>query len=761
MRKIFPFVFIFFLIIIFFWQLFLKGLLPIPSDTIIGLYHPFRDLYSKDYPRGIPFKNFLITDPVRQQYPWRELVISAEKKLQIPLWNPYSFAGTPLLANFQSSSFYPLNILFFLLPFNIFWSLLIFLQPLLGMIFLYFYLDNLKLNKLASMLGVISFSFSGFFVAWMEWGTIIHVGLWLPLILLAIDKIFLNKPSNSKLKVQNCLWPIIFIFSLISAFFAGHLQAFFYLFIFCWIYFMARWIQYGKIFNILFTFLIFNILFLILTSVQWYPTLQFLQLSARDLDQANWNQNPGWFIPWQHLIQFIAPDFFGNPTTLNYWGIWNYGEFAGYIGIAPLILVIFALFFRHDKKTLFFGCAFFVALIFSLGTIVAKLPYFMKVPFIATAQPTRLLFVADFSLAILSAFGLDYFIRSEKKKIIRPLIFIVVILLGVWIFVIFGNGITKIVSAENILVAKRNLVFPTSMFIVSAFLLLSLTYVSKLRKNFTLIIYIIIVAVTVFDLFRFGWKFTPFTKKEYLFPPAKTIVFLQKNLGESRMMTTDSRILPPNFSAIYKLQSVDGYDPLYLLRYGEMIVASERKKPDINPPFGFNRIVTPHNYDSKIIDLLGVKYVLSLSDLDLPKLEKVFQEGETRVYENKNVLPRAFFVSKVEHVNSNKETIKLMFNDSFISNDTAIVEITQGGVSMPPLRWKIGEAEISHYSENKIVINTKNTGDGFLVLTDSFYPTWHAKIDGIKTKIYRTDYNFRGIIVPAGEHKIEFYITLL
>jgi len=741
MKKILPYLFIVLLVSVFFWQFFVRGLFPIPSDTIIGLYHPFRDLYAKNYPNGIPFKNFLITDPVRQQYPWRELIISLEKKLELPLWNPYNFAGTPLLANFQSAPFYPLNILFFMMPFATAWSLLVFFGPLLGGIFLYSYLNNLKLSKWSSALGGFVFAFSGFSVAWMEWGTVTHVGLWLPLILLSIDKLFLNKKSLK--------WIFIYLFSLISSFFAGHLQIFFYLFIFSWIYFLARWFQFGLKKKILFLFIILNSLFIILTAVQWIPTLQFIFLSARNVDVVDFN-NPGWFVPWQHLIQFIAPDFFGNPTTLNYWGVWNYGELVGYVGIVPLILALFVMFYRRDRKTLFFGTLFFLSIIFSFPTFFAKIPYILKIPFLATAQPTRLLFVADFTLAILSALGFDYLLKSKRKiTVFYPLIFITIILAGLWIFI----------PKEHLSVVKSNLFFPTLLLITSSALFLVLIIVQK-RNKLTTMVCIGIVMLTVFDLFRFGWKFTPFTQSSYLFPSTKTITFLQKNLGNSRIMTTDSKILPPNFSAIYRLQSVDGYDPLYLLRYGELIAASERKKADIIPPFGFNRIVTPHNYDSKIIDLLGVKYVLSLSELDSSKLRRVFQQGETRVYENKKALPRVFFVSKITHARDNKEAIRLMFNDSFIPGDTAIIELAQGGVSVSPLRWKVGEAEIAQYSENKIVINTKNTGDGFLVLTDSFYTTWKVMVDGIEAEIYRTDYNFRGVVVPSGKHRVEFYNSL-
>ncbi len=741
MKKIFPFLILGFFVCLFFWQFLIKGLLPIPSDTIIGLYHPFRDLYAKDYPSGIPFKNFLITDPVRQQYPWRELTISLEKKLQLPLWNPYSFSGTPLLANFQSAPFYPINFLFLIMPFSIAWSLIIFLGPLLAGIFLFLYLDNLRLSKWASLIGAFAFSFSGFFVSWLEWGTITHVGLWLPLILLSIDKLVSNK--------KNFGWNLVYSFALISSFFAGHLQTFFYLFIFSSVYFFARWMQFGWQKKILFLFIILNSLFIIFSSIQWLPTFQFIALSARNVDVLNFN-NPGWFVPWQHLIQFVAPDFFGNPTTLNYWGVWNYGELIGYIGIIPLIFAIFSIFCRRDRKTLFFGTFLVLAIVFSFPTIFAKIPYMLKIPFLSTAQPTRLIFIIDFALAVLSALGFDYLLKTKRKiAILYPLIFVATILIGLWIFI----------PKEHMEVVKSNLILPTLLFIFASVIFVS-QIVFNNKRTLIMIVSIILILATVFDLLRFGWKFTPFTQKSYFFPSTKTLTFLQKNSGEFRIMTTDSRILPPNFSTMYKIQSIDGYDPLYLLRYGELIAASERKKADISLPFGFNRIITPHNYDSKIIDLLGVKFVLSLSDIKSESLNKVFQEGATRIYENKKVLPRAFFVSKIISAKDNKDVIKLMFNDSFIPNDTAIIELNQGGAPVPSLGWQMGETDVVYYSENKVIVETVNSGMGFLVLTDSYYPTWHVTVDKVEAKIYRTDYNFRGVIIPEGKHKIEFYNSL-
>lgn len=79
---------------------------------------------------------------------------------------------------------------------------------------------------------------------------------------------------------------------------------------------------------------------------------------------------------------------------------------------------------------------------------------------------------------------------------------------------------------------------------------------------------------------------------------------------------------------------------------------------------------------------------------------------------------------------------------------------------------KNAKAEITRYKSNEIIIKTNNIDEGFLILTDTYYPTWHAKIcpenqeNCSETKIYLTDYNFRGIIVPPGSNKIIFYNKL-
>ena len=263
---------------------------------------------------------------------------------------------------------------------------------------------------------------------WLEWGNIGHTLLWLPLIFFSIDKITSqNAPISKK-------WYLLFAFSVICSFFAGHLQIFFYIYLFSLIYFVFRLISSEQWHKTLFYFLIFNALAIIITSIQWIPTIQFINLSARALDQSLFHE--GWFIPLQNIVGFIIPDFFGNPTTLNYWGVWNYAEFSGYIGVIPLFFASLSFFNLRHKSVLFFTISVIVFSLFAFSTPLAKIPYNLHIPFISTSQLTRLLSIISFSLAVLAAIGFEYFIAKVKEKrrdIKGAVVFFVSLFIFIWI----------------------------------------------------------------------------------------------------------------------------------------------------------------------------------------------------------------------------------------------------------------------------------------------------------------------------------------
>jgi len=587
----FPLALVFLALFIFFSPI-IAGKLPFPGDALVGLYHPYRDAYADKYPAGIPYKNFLLTDPVLQQIPWKYFAIKKLKQGRIPWWNPYTHAGMPLLANFQAGVFYPLNFIFWLFDFPLAWTIYIVVQPFLGALFLYIFLRYHKFQPLSAALSGLSWVLGGFMMAWLEWGNLGHTLIWLPISLWAIDKF--SETKKFRFLFLNSLF-------LSLSFFAGHLQLTFYVILVNLAYAIYKKVS-----------LLFAISYGLLAAIiapQLLPTLQLIKLSARDIDQVQSLTRSDWFLPWQHLAQFIAPDFFGNPATLNYTGVWNYAEFVGYIGIVPLILAVLAILSKAGRQL---GLAILVGLLLVLPTPLAKLPFILKLPLIAAAQPSRLIALVSFGLAILAGIGLDQYLK-RKIGLKFPIVIIGSSLLALWLMA-FDSGSV---------ISQRNLILPSIIFII---------FITIILLPFRAKAYLLLL-VAAADLLRFAQKFTPFSPKEYFYPQTQTIQFLQENLGDWRYMTTDRRLFPPNVGIIYGLKTIEGYDPLYLLSYARLITQMEGGTGIAS----FNRIIRPTNLNSPILNQLAVKYILSLSDIDKLQFKLVFQEGQTRVYENLTV----------------------------------------------------------------------------------------------------------------------------
>ncbi|MEK7166401.1 MAG: YfhO family protein [Patescibacteria group bacterium] len=740
-----------FCIIVFFHPFWLTGKLPIPADALVGLYHPWRDAFFTQFPNGVPYKNPLITDPFRQQYSYRILAIEELKKGQLPNWNPYSFSGTPLLSNIQSAVWYPLNILFWIFPNEIAWSILVFLQPLLAGVFLYAYLRNLGLGERACYLGAITFAFSGFMVSWLEWNTIGHTALWLPLILLAKDKLIVQFRFK---------WAAILVLAESSMILAGHLQTAIYVLLISTVYLWVRiWLHHeGNPRTTLKKSLLFFVtagITLVITSIQWIPTLHFILSSARQFDLSDWHR-PDWFIPWSHLVQFIAPDFFGNPATGNYYGIWNYGEFIGYVALFPLLMAIFAILARRDRKTIFYVCFLALSVLLAVPNFISQLPYVLKIPLLSTLQPSRILILIDFCLSVLAALGLDYIVKPEKereKRMVRILVFGFLTISILWLLVIFGSTIGLAKDLLNVQIAGRNLALPTVLFVLSAFGMLGLSRFALKKIILTRIFIIILLSTTLFDFYRFFHKFTPFTDRKLLFPITSTIEFLQKNLGNYRFMTTDRRIMPPNVSVFYKLQSVDGYDPLYLKNYAEVVASWTRGMPDISPA-AFNRILTPENVSNFWPNLLGVKYILALTDDLIGYMPLVFREGETRIYENLTAYPRAFLVEKVSKLQTPEKVIQAMYENQLQLDIHAYTTENIETDTRPLTPHET--VTILRYEPNYVSIDVYSEFQRVLVLTDIYYSRWQASIDNQDAEIFPVDLALRGILIPAGRHEVVF-----
>lgn len=765
---------LFFLVTLVFYYPLLKGQIPFPGDTLVGGYEPYRSA-------GIPNKGQGV-DIIREAFPWKSFIVDSLQHGQIPFWNPHNFSGNPLMANFQSAVFYPFNALFFIMPFLSAWSALIFLGPFLAGLFTFLFLRELKLSKTASFFGGVVFAFSSYMTVWLEYGNISHTYLWLPLALYCTERLLKNFTKKNLLFLILTLWASIL---------GGYIQGFFYILVTLSVYFLSK-ISGNKNITLKKIIIYFSALLapILLSLFQVLQTIQILQLSSRgnySLDKIERMLNPIWY-----TITVIIPDFFGNPGVRNYWYDGTYIEQVSYFGVIPFILALAALVrFKKYKEVKIFGSLFIILFLIATDLVVTKYIYTLPIPMLSTTVPTRILGLFEFCGAILAAFGLEMFLHKKGRRasMIASMSVLLVILAAFTFTILSPHFLSDPDWLVHMQVAKRNTILPLTF--ATLFLIVSfLSFRAKSRNpipqkseskrvgdSSTLVemtFGVIIIFLTIFDLFYFFHKITPFSPQQFVYPQTPVMSYLQTHAGNNRFWGYGSGYIQPNFQTYDKTYSPEGDDPLHIKWYTEFLESSKDGKPPVRLPRPDANIIGGYGpkdldgnyYRQKVLNLLGIKYVLNKDELlgkeyrpDLTTFNKnkytlVWQEAPWQIYENLHAVPRTFLTREYIVVSDKDTFFKTFFDKNFNEATTVILDLDPKLTKNKELKTK--NVTIISYAPNKVVIKTNADKDALLFISDTYYPEWKAKIDMTETKIYKADYAFRAVVVPAGEHMVTF-----
>lgn len=753
--------FLFCIVCLFFYKTILRGLIPFPGDLLLSGYGPWRHVSYNDYVAGaIPSKDQYF-DVIRELYPWKTLVIQEIKQGKMPLWNPYNFSGSPLLANYQSQVFYPLSIFYYIFPQIIAWTILIILQPFLGSVFMYLFATEIGLSSTAGILSAILFNFSSFASVWMEFNTIWHTILWLPLLLFLFER-------GLKQKMLTIGQKALFIFSLFSAITAGHPQDFLNCFLFLIIYIIVRLLTFRSWTNEeKFLFISYHLPFIIiipflLAAPQLLPTIELFKNSARvahDYEQIVSKM----LVQWWQLPLLVVSDFFGNPATKTHF----IGDYVGRtlsIGVVGFSLVIATLVDQKKcfHKTFFFWTAIAILLI-TVNTPITQLLNRYPIPIMSTGTPTRILFLLMLAFSILAGFGFDSFVKQKKIVIRMPFILFGIFVL-LWLFALLHPSVPGLVyAAQSFNVMKRAMLFSSIIFSAIIAILV-------VKKYSSLAIYLLI-ALSVVELLYSFTKFNPFVPSSFVFPENSVMQFVKTNAGIYRYWGYGTAAVEANFATQTNTYSLDGTDPLNLKWYNEFIQASRdgniaqafnrttRSDAQLAPGYGTGDL--PSNiYRLRLMDLLGVKYIINRSEnpisdktFSTDRFKPVWQKDTWTIFENLKVAPRFFLTTDVKsYMDTNDFERKFFSTDN---NFTIFLRDTDF-VNLPKLSGNTQIISLLSYSPTKIEFLTDSDGTQVLFLSDTYDPGWTAKIDEKKTTIYKANWAFRAIVVPPGNHKITF-----
>lgn len=319
-RKDLPFVglLLAFILIIFFSQTLLSDQVLSAANGVFST--PF---FSEIAPQGYTQPaNSLLFDQVYQFIPWRKFSWESLRSGQLPIWNPYSLAGTPFLATMQSSVFYPINLLFTSIPFEktFLWSA--FLRLWIAGFFTYLLARYYRLGIIASLVSAISFMLSGFLVVWLGHPQT-NVAIWLPALILFAE-ILLRATQNGKILRIVCGLALIIAIQ----FTGGHIETSMDILVTFGLYYLFRWfmiilpLKRSFAYNLKYLVVLPGAAVFLGTSMagaQLAPFLEWLPLSSEFQNRGGFLTRFQWIDTsfWHHLLELpviLFPNLFNNPT---------------------------------------------------------------------------------------------------------------------------------------------------------------------------------------------------------------------------------------------------------------------------------------------------------------------------------------------------------------------------------------------------------------------------------------------------------------
>lgn len=332
--------------------------------------------------------------------------------------------------------------------------------------------------------------------------------------------------------------------------------------------------------------------------------------------------------------------------------------------------------------------------------------------------------------------------------------------------------------------------FAPFIFIILGYLLLKFYLEGKIsvkKFKYLALISIIVNSIIVFKVY---FEFMP--KKLYLEKPQTASFILQREndvfsfrifsflpgFSEYQKLAAPydlslkdkfpflAEMLTPNLNVIYGLQSFDGYDPFMPSRNAKILaeIGSDRSTAQENKLSSKKNSLEDkmEEFLSKLnlLNMSNIKYIISAYEFPNSSLRKVFEAKATEyeipiyVYENPDFLPRIYFSSDVEFVNSDEITNKLL-DPTTDFNKLSFIECSSCS-SLPLEKKEKNNFKIEKYDEGILKLKTNREEDGWLIFSETNLPGWLATIDNQPVQIYKANYLFQAIQVPKGEHKVEF-----
>lgn len=674
---------------------------------------------------------------------------SLVKNHEFPFWNPYQGCGYPLIAMMHHGFFWPLHLIYYLLPNSISWDLVILLRLLLGGVLMYWFLKKIELDPMACAFGAAVFMLSPGLTLY-QYG-FMNVIIVLPLLLLLIERLLERPGRLSMTGVGIGVW---------LTFLAGHPEHIVLINGFAVLYFLFRFfsnLSFRQKPGLLLWLAAAYALGLALSAALFLPFLQDWIISFwhchpdYDFSRMMLAPDAGLVQGLSFLFPFLLQDV---PVSINFTrpALW------GYLGIVPASMGLTALLNTHKQRLALF---FFASAVFLFCKAHLVHPLVNWVEYLPLLRHIRFDFhgihLFGFLTAVLAASGFDYVLKTKRTWPLFLIFAVLLSLAGIAALKYFRHDPQGPGSYTAVILG---VCLGTLVFLI---VLLRSRFPHRAQWFGAALILLFLVEIFSYLPHKRPVRFDSF-------PRVPAIEFLRTQDPYARVYGV-FWALYPNTATGYQISDFGMNYGLLMNSYVQFLnnTASEPLFKKDYSRSAFSVIPLSLQETSRFFfNIAGVKYTIAPAFLDklytpeqpLKDFYPVY-DHEVKIFKDNRSLSRAYIVHRalVSH-QSDDATILTTFG-SFDPDPKGIIlsheipdEMFRSVMSSPI--QDDSSATITALSANHVEISATMRHPGFLVLLDLYHPDWTVSIDGKKGTVYQANYLFRAVYLPEGTHAVSF-----
>ena len=656
---------------------------------------------------------------------------------EIPLWNPLNNCGIPFLAQWNTAALYPLSLFYILLPLAWGLNLFLLLHLFLAGLGMYLLASQWTNNRLAAAIAGVAFVFNGLTLNCLMWTSNLASLAWMPWVILIVERAWLLGGRR-----------------VILAAWAGAIQMLAgapEIIVFTWLILFALWI--GKLatdkparLRIFTRVILIIVVVSLLSAAQLLP---FLDLLAQS-DRSSAYGTSLWAIPLWGWANLFVPLFHCYKAPLGvYFQPGQDWTSSYYLGAGVLTLGLWAIVLAKTPRVwLLFGFAFF-GFVVALGDQGMLYPWLLKFcPALGFMRyPIKFAFLTVFGVPLLAAFTIAWFRQASTKSpatkscwLLSLMILSILIIAG-----ILWHARLHPFPYEQWAVLLHNGLFRIAFLMLVFGTVLIYGRLQKLRlemmTGLLLLIFVWLDVVTHAPRQNPAVEasvFTPGLLTQRLNPapqPGEARIFMTKQshdlfygseladldkdyVGRRCALLGDCNILdnipvPDGFYSLYVREQRGIFNQFFLL-------------PTNAFPAGF-------------ADFLGISHISDPENI----LAWQFRPTHLPVY---TLGPKPAFVAL-----SNTPAFLLQTN----FDPRQIVYLPMEARALLTATNQVqGMIRARNFSAQRLDFDTDVAAPALLVLSQTYYHPWHAYVDDQPVQIFRANYAFQAVEVPAGRHAV-------